>query len=110
MSYDQLWQGPARRLRSTALSLMVNELEYEHLDEVLGRIIILLRREQEMLPGRQPGPDSRHAAAQRFADSITLLQEDFALLVADWKDGMAHEAFVKRLEEYKIRWFRQLPK
>lgn len=110
MSYDQLWQGPARRLRSTALSLMVNELEYEHLDEVLGRIIILLRREQEMLPWRQPGPDSHHDAAQRFADSITLLQEDFALLVADWKDGMAHEAFVKRLEECKIRWFRQLPK
>ena len=110
MSYDQLWQGPARRLRSTALSLMVNELEYEHLDEVLGRTIILLRREQEMLPWRQPGPDSHHDAAQRFADSITLLQEDFALLVADWKDGMAHEAFVKRLEEYEIRWFRQLPK
>lgn len=110
MSYDQLWQGPARRLRSTALSLMVNELEYEHLDEVLGRIIILLRREQEMLPGRQPGPDSRHAAAQRFADSIALLQEDFALLLADWKDGMTHDVFANKLEEYKIRWFRQLPK
>ena len=111
MSHAELWKGPTSRLRKIALSLFVSEYEYAQLDEVLGNIILTLRREREMLSRYQPDTvDSRYGVAQQFTDSIAMLQEDSALLVADWKDGMAHEVFAKKLEEYKIRWYRQLPK
>ncbi len=109
MTVDTSWRDALDHMRRVALSLSVLEFEYRQLDIVLGKVIVGFREDYKTLLVKQPG-DVHTDIALRFERSLDMLQETFALLVADRREGTTYELFLENLEAYKIEWLRQLPR
>lgn len=98
----------AEFIRIEALQLMVHKDDRVPLDRQFAGVVLRIREECDHRLRMFEDKDVADIRAQ-CTQSIAMIQESLAEIIADWRDGVAPDVLTSDLERQKMIWYDQLP-